>query len=62
VVHRLRCAAAGGNLVSCPGIKPMLPALEDGLSTAGPSGKSPCCFKMDRKKLKVGWRDHLEVY
>ena len=39
-VHRLRCSEACEILVPWPGIKPSSPALQAGLLTSGPSGKS----------------------
>ena len=39
-VHRLSCSEACEILVPRPGIKPSSPALQAGLLTSGPSGKS----------------------
>ena len=41
VARGLSCPAAGGSLVSQPGIKPKSPALEGGFLITGPPGKSP---------------------
>ena len=44
----LSCPAACGIPFPRPGIKPASPALEGGLSTTGPPGKSPVRFILER--------------
>ena len=44
--HGLSCSAACVILVPHPGIEPVSPALQGGLSTTGPPGKSPCFLFM----------------
>ena len=46
VMHGLICPTAGGILVPQSGIQPESPALEGGLLTTGPSGKTRYCLKI----------------
>ena len=63
VAHGLSCLAACGILVPWPGIEPVSPALEGGILTTGPTGKSPSFYiwlvfislESSPNSLPVGW-------